>query len=184
MKCPVCKSSYTETDKKCSCCGFSQLNKEFINQDELTNWMEQTVIPCREVYNTMKSKIKKSSGSDRQPASKKKKGLNYDSVVIHPYSFSAKSSYTKCEITDISCKRQENELTRIWFTFLAKKTFDIRGEKETSAIEFRYKIKDPSGIILKTDSWLATGLVVGDVTKGNFCIDHIPDGCTIEFFDY
>ena len=56
-KCPVCKSVYTDEDKCCINCGFDQLNKEFINQDELLRWLAETVTPCRKVYRVMVAKL-------------------------------------------------------------------------------------------------------------------------------
>lgn len=57
MKCPVCKKDCSATDTSCTNCGFDQINKEFINQDELLRWMEETVLPCQKVYRTMFAKV-------------------------------------------------------------------------------------------------------------------------------
>lgn len=56
-KCPVCKKEHSATETSCSNCGFDQLNREFINKEELMLWMEKTVLPCRRVYEFMHAKI-------------------------------------------------------------------------------------------------------------------------------
>lgn len=45
MKCPVCKNSITGLIKTCPKCGFSDLNVEFINNDELMRWKENILEP-------------------------------------------------------------------------------------------------------------------------------------------
>lgn len=56
-KCPVCKTEHTTTESVCASCGFNQLNREFINQEELIRWMEETVYPCQAVYKKMSSML-------------------------------------------------------------------------------------------------------------------------------
>lgn len=49
MKCPVCKTDCTNT-QRCPECGFNQLNKTFINKEEALFWEQQVVVPYRSMY--------------------------------------------------------------------------------------------------------------------------------------
>lgn len=55
MKCPVCETE-CEAAKTCSNCGFNDVNRVFLNQEEADRWMQETVQPCRAVYSTMNQK--------------------------------------------------------------------------------------------------------------------------------
>jgi len=56
MKCPVCEK-VTGSKKKCLNCGFDQLGKEFINENEYEAWFRDTVEPCRKVYLSVVSQV-------------------------------------------------------------------------------------------------------------------------------
>lgn len=49
MKCPVC-DKITRNKKKCSNCGFNQLDKEFLNDSEYNIWINDTIKPCKTIY--------------------------------------------------------------------------------------------------------------------------------------
>lgn len=49
MKCPVCKTNTDDTVMKCPECGFNQLHREFLNEEELNRWIKETVEPCEAV---------------------------------------------------------------------------------------------------------------------------------------
>lgn len=55
MKCPVCETECEEA-KTCSNCGFNDVNRVFLNQEEADRWKQETVQPCRAVYTTMDEK--------------------------------------------------------------------------------------------------------------------------------
>lgn len=47
MKCPVCKSELESIVKKCSNCGFDELQREFINAEDAVSWFENVIVPYR-----------------------------------------------------------------------------------------------------------------------------------------
>lgn len=49
MKCPVCKTEYTEASF-CPECGFDQLDTVFLNKDDAAAWIRNVVVPFREEY--------------------------------------------------------------------------------------------------------------------------------------
>lgn len=49
MRCPVCKTNIDENIITCPECGFNQLHREFLNKEELNQWIKETVAPCEEV---------------------------------------------------------------------------------------------------------------------------------------
>lgn len=50
--CPVCKTECGEKTR-CSCCGFQEVNRFFINRDEAEYWQRNIVIPYRKQYKEM-----------------------------------------------------------------------------------------------------------------------------------
>ena len=54
LKCPVCKNDQQDGATTCAVCGFPQLNRSFLNSDEAKFWLENTVEPCRAVWNNCK----------------------------------------------------------------------------------------------------------------------------------
>jgi hypothetical protein len=46
MRCPVCRKEIVATDK-CPYCGFSQLNRTFVNREEAMLWEKEVVVPYR-----------------------------------------------------------------------------------------------------------------------------------------
>ena len=55
MKCPICKNECDINDKECSICGFTELNAEFLNQEEAAEW-ERTVLKlCRSLWDAHKN---------------------------------------------------------------------------------------------------------------------------------
>lgn len=57
MKCPVCNMVANNDSSKCGYCGFSEIETEFINQEDYERWMTDTVIPCRCVFQKMSKKL-------------------------------------------------------------------------------------------------------------------------------
>lgn len=49
MKCPVCKTECNDLNI-CQECGFSEVGKDFINQEEAQEWFISTVVPYRNKY--------------------------------------------------------------------------------------------------------------------------------------
>lgn len=49
MKCPVCKAECKDLNI-CQECGFSEVGKDFINQEEAQEWFISTVVPYRNKY--------------------------------------------------------------------------------------------------------------------------------------
>lgn len=49
MKCPVCKTECGDI-AICSQCGFDEVGKIFINQEEADEWLEKVVVPFKESY--------------------------------------------------------------------------------------------------------------------------------------
>lgn len=54
LKCPVCKNDQPEDTISCTVCGFPQLKCTFLNVDEAKLWLENTVEPCRAIWNKCK----------------------------------------------------------------------------------------------------------------------------------
>lgn len=50
MKCPVCKSNQLDSVEMCGVCGFSQLQRTFVSEVDAEEWMDNVVVPCREVW--------------------------------------------------------------------------------------------------------------------------------------
>ena len=50
-KCPVCKSDIKSIDKSCSVCGFADLHREFITQEDGDLWIKSVVEPYRTKWN-------------------------------------------------------------------------------------------------------------------------------------
>ena len=50
MRCPVCKTE-CESSNTCNECGFSDVGKMFVNQEDATQWVNSVVIPYRDNYN-------------------------------------------------------------------------------------------------------------------------------------
>lgn len=55
MKCPVCKNNCKKSDSKCTTCGFTELNVEFINLEEAEAWERSVLRPCRALWNATQS---------------------------------------------------------------------------------------------------------------------------------
>ncbi len=55
MKCPVCKNECNINDKECSICGFTELNVEFLNEEEAAEWEGVVLKPCRSLWNAHKN---------------------------------------------------------------------------------------------------------------------------------
>ena len=182
MKCPVCKKDCSATDTSCTNCGFDQINKEFINQDELLRWMEETVLPCQKVYRTMLAKVNEKNDTSLSATHSEDNNWNYDEVLIHPKSFQSRNKdYSICEVSDIEYCRNDDGSGYI--QFIAKKTFDSKGDSATSWIAFRYKIKDSRGLVVTSDLWTGSDLVVGDAVERRIYFNDIPKGSRIEFSD-
>lgn len=49
-KCPICKNNIKTNDIVCSVCGFSELHKEFITEEDGALWVENIVKPYRKQY--------------------------------------------------------------------------------------------------------------------------------------
>ena len=114
----------------------------------------------------------------------RKPGWNMTDPVAHPNFFTAKYRITgtTCEVSNISCKRAGNNID---FVFLAKKVAASKMTNDTSTVSFMYKVKDSSGIVLRTGIWIKEGLSVGDIIQGEFRLTGIPSsGCSIEFSDH
>ena len=119
----------------------------------------------------------------RVPATETKRmsGWNTSGGIAHPNFASCSYFGTRLELTNISSVREDNEVT---VTFMAKKVYDKGGNTSTEDIGFRYKVKDPTGVIVESEIWIAEGLMVNDVMKGEIYIDDITsNGYSIEFFD-
>lgn len=80
-KCPVCKTDYPPTAKRCSNCGFDQLSKEFINQDELMHWLEETVAPCQRIYRAMSAKLEAVSNNSLRTVLQPVEPNNIEAIV-------------------------------------------------------------------------------------------------------
>ncbi len=50
-KCPVCKNDIKANDKACPVCGFTDLHKEFITQEDGELWLKNVVDPYRKKWN-------------------------------------------------------------------------------------------------------------------------------------
>lgn len=55
MKCPVCEKTINDNSVSCYYCGFDKMRSEFINESERNAWYNDTVIPCRKIYEKMKA---------------------------------------------------------------------------------------------------------------------------------
>lgn len=49
--CPVCQKAYTSSETICLHCGFTELNRVFINKDEAEYWREHVLLPYKQEYN-------------------------------------------------------------------------------------------------------------------------------------
>ena len=113
-----------------------------------------------------------------------KPGWNTSGKIAHPNFFTAWNySYTQCELSNIYTTCSGLSIT---INFLAKKTYDEDGDLSTSHnIAFKYKLKDSTGVVILTGSWVKNGLRIGDVVKGYFTINNITSsGYVLEFGDY
>ena len=54
--CQVCKTQVKETDKKCPTCGFTELIKPVINEEDGEYWMKTAVEPYRQNGSFQKKK--------------------------------------------------------------------------------------------------------------------------------
>lgn len=50
MKCPVCEDKFDNTVQQCPNCGFSGLDKEFLNVEDANLWLRETVEPYRQAW--------------------------------------------------------------------------------------------------------------------------------------
>lgn len=50
MKCPVCEEKLDNAVQKCPICGFLGLDKEFLNVEDATQWLRETVEPYRQAW--------------------------------------------------------------------------------------------------------------------------------------
>lgn len=53
MKCPVCNKELDDNINECIECGFDQLHEEFLNESDYNNWLKETVLPCRSIYENL-----------------------------------------------------------------------------------------------------------------------------------
>ena len=66
MKCPVCGESCDSQVNQCPECGFNQLHKEFINENEYKIWFVDTVDPCKAIYSHRKNQSSALTKLERQ----------------------------------------------------------------------------------------------------------------------
>ena len=66
MKCPVCKTNHEQNISVCPICGFEQLQREFINQDEYKLWLKEVVDPFKDEYRANRKYPKLSIESAQQ----------------------------------------------------------------------------------------------------------------------
>lgn len=78
IKCPVCKTNLSATITKCSCCGFAELHREFINADDAATWFENVVVPYRIEWERQKSQPAFMTADElyAQMAAKQSKGIS------------------------------------------------------------------------------------------------------------
>ena len=53
----------------------------------------------------------------------------------------------------------------------------------TYDVAFRYKMKDSRGLVVTSDLWTGSDLVVGDAVERRIYFNDIPKGSRIEFSD-
>ena len=121
--------------------------------------------------------------SPKVPASltNPKPGWNTSGPIAHPNFVSCAYQRKKFELSNISSAKSGS---RVIVSFVAKKTYDPAGDSSSGHISFNYKIKDPTGIVVATNSWIKGGLMVGDAMRSEITINGIEtNGYSIEFSD-
>lgn len=110
-----------------------------------------------------------------------KPGWNTTGPIAHPNFAACSYQGTRFELSNIFSERSGNTIK---VHFVAKKTYDRSGATATSHIQFNYKVKDPTGMVVSTSFWIKGGLSVGDAMQDKIAINNIPsDGYSIEFSD-
>lgn len=101
MKCPVCKNECKSNVNECTVCGFTELEAEFLNEEEVLEWQNKIVIPYRATW-------KKKSEVELRNSS-------YDNQLNRYFGYTKLSEYVEQHINDDSKRSQLIDyLHQIW----------------------------------------------------------------------
>ena len=205
MKCPICETKIkkiSESELRCTRCGFDDIRTEFINDEERIFWQTYVVKPCKYAYKLNKTlqmdvmmlrkELKKLSSDDTTsnssvapPQAKVTMldGWNYDDPIAHPNSAVGKYYQKKYSISNIETRMTSSSTATV--TFFAKKLADDEGNYSTSMFSIRYRVKDKNGVILLNETKGISGLQVGDVSKETIKLTGVtPGDYVIDFVSY
>lgn len=92
MKCPVCKIEIESIAEACPNCGFSELHVEFLSTADVTNWVDEVVIPYRRSWENERRNSDNAIELFREMRNRQRKQLrnvsNEKSVEFSPNDYS------------------------------------------------------------------------------------------------
>lgn len=201
-KCPVCKSDQTADATSCSVCGFTELHVEFVNVEEARAWERTVLRPCRALWRATDNMYKvalqrmKSIAPDvtraAVPASSNNQSQSPQStpdnnsaeLVLHQEFTTCRYPFGGVTVVISNVQSNRNANGAITITYLVKKMHDKKGSTATTDVRYRYKLKDPDGVIFKNDFKIIYGLKVGDTARETLVIHNpVPGQYGIEFVD-
>lgn len=202
-KCPVCKSEHTSDATSCSVCGFTELHVEFVNVEEARAWERTVLRPCRALWRAtdnmykvalqrMKSlapdaaqaAVPTSSNNQAQSPQNKLESNSSAELVLHQEFTTCRYPFGGVTVVISNVQSSRNANGAITITYLVKKMHDKKGATATTNVRYRYKIKDPDGVIFKNDYQIIYGLKVGDTARETLVIPNPLQGqYSIEFVD-
>ena len=201
-KCPVCKSDHTADATSCSVCGFTELHVEFVNVEEARAWERTVLRPCRALWRAtdnmykvaqqrMKSLVLNAaqaaavpSNNQTQPPQITPKNNRSTELVLHQEFTTCRHLFGGVTVVISNVQSSRNANGSISITYLVKKVHDKKGSTSTKDVRYRYKIKDPDGVIFKNDYQIIYGLKVGDTARETLVISNpVPGQYSIEFVD-
>ena len=202
-KCPVCKGEVGAADKECLTCGFTELHVEFVNVEEAQAWERSVLRPCRalwratdNMYKVALQRMKSiapdaaraaapvSSNNQAQSPQITPENNNSAELVLHQEFTTCRYPFGGVTVVISNVQSSRNANGAITITYLVKKMHDKKGATATTNVRYRYKIKDPDGVIFKNDYQIIYGLKVGDTARETLVIPNPLQGqYSIEFVD-
>lgn len=204
-KCPVCGSKI-DSSCKCKDCGFNDIRKEFINDEERIFWQTYVVNPCKYAYElnrTLQTEVDKLRKEIIKLTFKNMKsnqnidapkvplqslidmedGWNYNDPIAHPNS--AECTYYTIKSRVYNIKVEMTSSTTATISFIVQKTKDSKGKNSTEMLCVRYRVKDSDGIIVLNKVHHVNGLQVGDASRETIMLNGLTGGrYSIDFVDY
>lgn len=202
-KCPVCKTEYNADATSCSVCGFTELHVEFVNVEEARAWERTVLRPCRALWratdnmykvalqrmNSLSANANKSNlhapPNNRPSLQNNQPESSTDGELVSHQDFTTcRYPFGGVTVVISNVKSTRNANGAISITYLVKKMHDKKGSTATTDVRYRYKLKDPDGVIFKNDYKIIYGLKVGDTARETLVISNpVPGQYGIEFVD-